>query len=113
MNLKLLRKNLGLTQDEVAKKLKLARTTYRNYENNEREPNIETLVRMADFYKVSLDFLCGRQNKSLIFADSLSEKKKELINLIKDLDDDSTLIALGFVAKLANKPIDEVLQKIK
>ncbi len=113
MNLKLLRKNLGLTQDEVAKKLRLARTTYRNYENNEREPNIETLVRMADFYKVSLDFLCGRQNKNLIFADSLSEKKKELINLIKDLDDDSTLIALGFVAKLANKPIDEVLQKIK
>ena len=91
----------------------MARTTYRNYENNEREPNIETLVRMADFYKVSLDFLCGRQNKNLIFADSLSEKKKELINLIKDLDDDSTLIALGFVAKLANKPIDEVLQKIK
>lgn len=113
MNLKKLRKNLGLTQEEVASKLCLARSTYRNYENNEREPNIDTLIKIADFFDVSLDYLCDRQNKNLIFADSLSDKKKELIGMIKDLNDDETLIAIGFVAKLANKPINEVIRKIK
>lgn len=113
MNLKKLRKNLGLTQEEVATKLCLARSTYRNYENNEREPNIETLIKIADYFDVSLDYLCGRQNKNLLFIDSLTPQKKELINLIKELDDDETLIAIGMIARLANKPIEEIMQKIK
>ena len=113
MKLRELRKNLKITQAELASQLGISRDTYKNYEQERTQMNYEMLIRVADYFNVSLDYLCGRQNKSLIFADSLSEKKKELINLIKDLDDDSTLIALGFVAKLANKPIDEVLQKIK
>ena len=113
MKLRELRKNLKITQAELASQLGISRDTYKNYEQERTQMNYEMLIRVADYFNVSLDYLCGRQNKNLIFADSLSEKKKELINLIKDLDDDSTLIALGFVAKLANKPIDEVLQKIK
>ncbi len=113
LNLKTLRKENKAKQSDIANKLSIARSTYQSYEYGVAEPDIKTLIALADYFDVSLDYLCGRQNKNLIFADSLSEKKKELINLIKDLDDDSTLIALGFVAKLANKPIDEVLQKIK
>ena len=113
LNLKTLRKENKAKQSDIANKLSIARSTYQSYEYGVAEPDIKTLIALADYFDVSLDYLCGRQNKNLIFADSLSEKKKELINLIKDLDDDSTLIALGVVAKLANKPIDEVLQKIK
>ncbi len=113
MNLKKLRNNLGLTQEEVAANLNLARTTYRNYENNTREPDIKTLIKIANFFDVSLDFLCERQNKNLIFTDGLTKEKKELIDMIKSLDDDETLIAIGMISRLANKPIDEIMQKIK
>lgn len=34
--------------------------TYRRYETGEREPDASTLVRMADFYHVSIDYLVGR-----------------------------------------------------
>ena len=113
LNLKEIRKQNGTTQVSLAKYLGIDQTTYSGYETGKSNPDINTLIKIANYFNISLDYLCGRQNKNLIFADSLSEKKKELINLIKDLDDDSTLIALGFVAKLANKPIDDVLQKIK
>lgn len=113
MNIKNLRKQINKTQEEVAKDLNLQKQTFQNYELGKRKPDIETLIKIANYFNVSLDYLCGRQNKNLIFADSLSDKKKELINMIKELNDDETLIAIGFVAKLANKPIDEVIQKIK
>ena len=108
MNLKKLRKNLGLTQEEIASKLCLARSTYRNYENNEREPNIETLIKIADYFDVSLDYLCGRQNKNLIFTDSLSVGQKKLIELIKRLTPDQTNIALGYFSEMLNLPYSEV-----
>ena len=106
-------KSNGKTQQEMADFLGISQASFYAYTVGRAEPSLDKLIKLADYFNVSLDFLCGRQNKSLIFVDSLSKNKKELINLIKDLDDDSTLIALGFVAKLANKPIDDVLQKIK
>lgn len=111
-NLRALRKQNGATQVTLAKYLGIDQTTYSGYETGKSCPDINTLVRLADYFDVSLDYLCGRQNKNLIFIDSLSDKKKELINMIKDLNDDETLIAIGFVARLANKPINEVMEKI-
>ncbi len=113
LNLKELRKQNGSTQISLAKFLGIDQTTYSGYETGKSNPDINTLIKIADYFDVSLDYLCGRQNKNLIFADSLSDKKKELINMIKELNDDETLIAIGFVAKLINKPIDEIIQKIK
>lgn len=113
MRLKELRQNAHVTQEQVSKDLNLARTTYRNYENGDREPSLDVLVKLADYFSVSLDFLLERQNKNLIFTDSLSPEKKELINMIRTLNDDETLIAIGYIAKLANKPIDEVMKNIK
>ena len=113
LNLKELRKQNGSTQISLAKFLGIDQTTYSGYETGKSNPDINTLIKIADYFDVSLDYLCGRQNKNLIFAYSLSDKKKELINMIKELNDDETLIAIGFVAKLINKPIDEIMQKIK
>lgn len=113
MKLKELRSNLGLTQAELANKLGISRDTYKNYEQERTQMNYEMLIKVADFYDISLDYLCGRQNKNLIFTDGLTKEKKELIDMIKSLDDDETLIAIGMISRLANKPIDEIMQKIK
>lgn len=58
--LKELRKQLGKTQEEVAKDLNITQSTYSNYENGLRQPNIEMLIDLADYYKVPIDILVGR-----------------------------------------------------
>lgn len=60
--LKELRKEKGLTQMQVAIQCDITEKAYQNYELKTREPRLEILVRIADFYGVSLDYLCGRLN---------------------------------------------------
>lgn len=55
-----LRKEAGLTQRELAEKLKMNSVTYLHYEKGQREPPIDTLMLFADFYSVTVDFLLGR-----------------------------------------------------
>jgi transcriptional regulator with XRE-family HTH domain len=56
-NLKLLRKSTGKSQEEVANDLQIKRTTLSGYENGSAEPNTENLVRMADYYRITVDQL--------------------------------------------------------
>ena len=55
-----LRRKSGLSQNAVAKEVDVAVRAYQYYEYGEREPQLSTLIRMADFYGVSLDYLVGR-----------------------------------------------------
>lgn len=113
MKFKELRLNANLTQEELAKNINLSRDTYKNYEQGRTEPNIQTLITIANYYNVSLDYLCERQNKDLLFIDSLSENKKSLINMIKDLNEEETLIAIGWIARLTNKSANDIIQNLK
>ena len=62
-NLYGLRKERNLTQEETAKELGIGLRSYCRYEKNEREPDAPVLVKMADFYNVSLDYLVGRSDQ--------------------------------------------------
>lgn len=59
-NLKLLRKDKKLTQKEIAEKLNINQRTYCTYEKGTREPDISMLIKLADFHKVSIDYLLDR-----------------------------------------------------
>lgn len=61
--LKQCRKEKGLSQREIAIYCDITEKTYQNYELMTREPKIEILIRIADFYNVSLDYLVGRTDK--------------------------------------------------
>lgn len=50
----------GYTQKQVAELLKIAPRSYQRYELGEREPNIETLIEIANLFNISLDDLVGR-----------------------------------------------------
>ncbi|MBP3950301.1 helix-turn-helix domain-containing protein [Bacillus suaedae] len=58
-----LRKNRNLTQADQAKVLGIARTTYAMYEQGNREPDYDTLKKLADFFDVDTDYLLGRTDK--------------------------------------------------
>jgi len=56
-NIKLLRKRKNLTQDEVADKLEMKRSTLSGYENRVAQPGLDILLIFSDFYNISIDTL--------------------------------------------------------
>lgn len=59
MNIKELRQLKGVTQGEVADKLNITAQVVSRYENNLREPDLQTLCALADYFGVSIDTLVG------------------------------------------------------
>lgn len=52
-----LRKNLKLTQQELADKLGISRAALSHYEKDRRDPDSDTLIKLSDFFDVSTDYL--------------------------------------------------------
>jgi len=101
MNLKEIRNKTKLTQNDLALKLNIARSTYNGYEQGISEPNIETLCKLADYYDVSLDYLVGRQYKNDIGF--LSPEQKNIVYVIKQLNEKNLAFILGQSLKLLNE----------
>lgn len=57
--LKHLRTTRGLSQESMAKILNIHRATISRYENNQREPDVNTIAKIADYFEVSTDWLLG------------------------------------------------------
>jgi len=65
-NLKFLRKSKGYTQVALQMKTGIEQALLSKFENGERTPPTETLIRLADFYNVSIDYiLCRTENPEI------------------------------------------------
>ena len=60
--LKKLRKEAGLTQKQVAEKLKVGQNSYSNWEKGIRTPIFPTIEKLAELFNVSTDYLTGETN---------------------------------------------------
>lgn len=58
-----MREDADLSRRELAEKLNMPQTTYTRYETGQREIPLNIAIKLADFYKVSLDYLAGRTDK--------------------------------------------------
>ncbi len=58
-----LREDRDLTQTEISKLLNISQVAYSYYELNKRSIPLESLCKLADFYKVSVDYLLYRTEK--------------------------------------------------
>lgn len=76
--LKSTRKNAGKTQEQVAQFLGVTRGAYSHLENNRNEPDNETLINLADYFDVSIDYLLGKKEKPYY---QLSDKEKKDIGI--------------------------------
>lgn len=70
--LKELRKEKGLTLDEIQSKTGINRSTYNNYESGKTEPKPETWQKLADFFDVSVPYLQGK----ILFVDLLEDEQR-------------------------------------
>lgn len=79
--IKVLRIENRMTAEELAKYLKIGRSTLSNYENNIRKPDYDALVKIAEYFNVSIDYLLGRTNDRTIEILRGDEVLKELRDL--------------------------------
>ena len=63
MRLRDLREDSDLTQSELSEFLHIKQNTYSQYENGKRQVPLDILIRLADYYDCSIDYLTGRTNQ--------------------------------------------------
>lgn len=56
-----LRFRYGLTQNELAEIIGISQKSYSHWETQKTEPSFENLIKLADLFEVSLDYLLGRE----------------------------------------------------
>ncbi len=115
MKLKELREKHKLTQKKLAEILDIPYTTLNGYERNAYQPNIETLIRMANYFCISLDELVGRDYQNTIDKSKLSELENELIQLLLELDENNQQRLEGYAMALWKNQQDEkiTIQNLK
>lgn len=97
--LKELRSEKHITQHVLADMLNISRYTITKYETNERIPDIDTLIKIADFFDVSLDFLMDRQkSRKEKIALKIANRMYKL-NLLSD-DDESNAKMINAVISI-------------
>ena len=102
INLKKLREDASISQKAVADAIGVSQQSVNKYENHNIEPDIETLIRIADFFETSVDYLIGhttvrrkieevhvfelndRESKVMEQYRSLTSKQKACVNVVMD-----------------------------
>ena len=103
--LKRLRTKKGLTSEELCSKIGIKGGSYRNYERNDRKPDYDTLVKLADFYNVSTDYLLGRPTaqpptdalERLFTEKSFSALEEELLRKYMELPHEARQAVVRFI----------------
>lgn len=88
MKLRELRIKSNFTQKEIAESLNVSSQTILNWENGIYEPKINQLIKLADLFNVSVDYLIGRKRNDNKIDDICKElekiSKEEIINFIRN-----------------------------
>lgn len=93
--IKILREEKGLKQEDLAKEMSVSPSTIGMYEINKREPNNELVLKLAEFFNVSTDYLLGKSD----------------IRNPEKIDDDK--INIGLSTKDYTPPTEEQQEKIE
>lgn len=74
----------GFTQVALAKKLGVSKQAISNWENDNIQPSIEMLIRLADVFGVTTDYLLGREDPVRLNVDGLSKESIAHIHMLID-----------------------------
>ena len=87
-NIRNLRQKHGINQVEFAQEMNVTKQCVSNWENDNVLPSIEMLMKIATFFKVSTDFLLGRETAKVLDCSGLTENQiAHMRLLVKDFSD--------------------------
>ncbi|MCL1844093.1 MAG: helix-turn-helix transcriptional regulator [Defluviitaleaceae bacterium] len=99
------RLQLGLTQADVAERNLLTESAYNRIERGSRPLNVDNLVRISNFYGLSLDFLLSDSTHN----DNLDDISDEIGNIFRGKSEAQTRLLLNLL-KMCARNIDELMQ---
>ena len=102
IRLRELRLAKGLTQKEVATAINVSPQSYGYYENWVNKPDPETLIKLADLFECSIDYLLGRENDFGVSIKNynLTSSQSELLSTFNLLSSDDQNKVLGYIKAL-------------
>ena len=106
MNLLKLRREKGVSQEEVAAVLGVTRQAFSRYEKGERELGYASLVALARYFDMSIDYLLGNStffypDKVGSYSSQFSETEQQLITYFRQLPRQTQSYVFGIVQNLA------------
>ena len=102
--LKQLRLEKELTQEELGKIIGMTKQSVYNYENGKRKCDEESLIKLAEFFNVSVDYLIGHETIRKSYLSTLSIKQKRILELSGCLNDNQlTLLEQVILEFIKNK----------
>lgn len=99
IRLKELRTERCLSQTELAKKIETTQRNLSNWENGINEPDFETLIRIADVFQVTTDYLLGLEPTVDFSAQNISPVDRKIIDKLKDLSDEKKAAVLTLISE--------------
>ncbi|MDE5769363.1 MAG: helix-turn-helix domain-containing protein [Oscillospiraceae bacterium] len=110
--LKALRQQKHLTQQELATTLSINISSYQKYErpNNTIKPSIESLIKIADFYGVSTDYLLGRTTVKQMATEQ--PDLFEVLGLEKSFDDDEFMRIYSTLPDIGKQILVDVMARL-
>ena len=84
-NLKILRQKFDVTQNQLAEAIGVSQQSINKYENHNVQPDLDTLIRMADFFHTSVDYLIGHCNPEDENEFRLSDDEVKLVSQYRQL----------------------------
>ena len=90
-----LRKEQNVTQTELGKHCGYSHSAVVKWENGQCEPSLEALVKIADYFNVTLDFLLGR-----IEPPPLTKAQKQLLDKVQTLSEEQVTLLLSVINSL-------------
>lgn len=107
--LRQLRKEKGLSQEEFGKIFKISQRMYSTYEQGIRQPSIDILLEICEYYNVSLDYLTGNETKKFY---TLTDEERNVLENYKKLTEKNKGKVEHYMEQLAEEQ-DEIKAKNK
>ena len=106
-NIKLLREERGISQQKLADAIGMSQSSINGYENSNIEPDIATLMRMADFFETSIDYITGHTHIRRVIEEvegyALNEREATIMDGYRKLPETSRKIIDDLIADMLRK----------
>ncbi|MDO5387939.1 MAG: helix-turn-helix transcriptional regulator [Clostridia bacterium] len=101
--IKVLRKEKGISQERLAMELNISQTMISKYELGQSEPDIQMIIKIAEYFNVSVDYLLEiSEDKLNINSENLTDNEKSLLLDYKRLNEIQKVKAEAYIKGLLN-----------